>query len=368
MNMPTTAWAAPATAENAVQTAAAWPAPSRVALWRTMQLAVAVAGTMTFIVIGSVFATLPDMTASDRWKIAIEILCSRSAAAALQLLVLHVFALPRLAPRAWHILRFTCMVLLGTVGGVAPMMLMADVPSIRLGVMESTATGVWSTLFTSLLLAIFLVYQHGGQARSEEASRRLQQLQREQQAARRRLVEAQLQAMQARVDPQMFFDVLDGVQRLYATDPPRAEALLDELIVFLRAALPRLRSASSTLAQEIELAASYFRLQTLRSGAPAAVRITLPDALAARAFPAGVILPLLADAEAAAIEVDAQSGAGTDDVTVSLHAEHAPAPQVLAQVRETLAALYGSAATLECRESTAGAHVETRITLAHAAP
>ena len=69
------------------------------------------------------------------------------------------------------------------------------------------------------------------------------------QAARRRLVEAQLQAMQARVDPQMFFDTLDTVQRLYTSDPRRAEGLLDELIVFLRAALPRLRTASSTLAQ-----------------------------------------------------------------------------------------------------------------------
>jgi hypothetical protein len=38
---------------------------------------------------------------------------------------------------------------------------------------------------------------------------------------------------------------------------------------------------------------------------------------------------------------------------------------VLAQVRETLAALYGSAATVECRD-TAEAHIETRITIAHA--
>lgn len=366
--MPTSAWFTPAKAEAAVQTTAAWPAPSRATLRQAVQLAVAVAGTTTFIVMCGVFAAFPDMTASDRWQIALQILWSKSATVALQLPVLHLFALPHPAPRAPRILRFAGMVLLGTLGGAAPMMLLADVPSIRIGIMESAATGVWSTLFSSLLIATFLVYQHGGQAISEEASRRLQQLQREQQAARRRLVEAQLQAMQARVDPQMFFDVLDGVQRLYATDAPRAEALLDELIVFLRAALPRLRSASSTLAQELELAASYFRLQTLRSGAPAAVRITLPDALAGRAFPAGVILPLLTEAQTAAIEVDAPPGAGTDEIAVSLYAERAPAPRALAQVRETLSALYGSAARLECRAAAVGANVETRITLAHAAP
>ena len=367
MNMPTTDWATPAAAEHAVRTNAVRTPPSRGALWRAVQLGVAIAVTMALIRLGSIFAAFPDMTPTDRWQIVLEIIASWFANVGLQLAVLHIVILPQAAPRAVRILRFFGMVLLGTVGAAAPLMLLADVPSIRLGIVESTTTGTWSGLFDALLMATFLVYQHGGQARSEEASRRLQQLQREQQAARRRLVEAQLQALQARVDPQMFFDILESVQRLYATDAPRAEALLDELIVFLRSALPRLRSASSTLAQELELAASYFRLQTLRGGAPAVVRITLPDVLAARAFPAGVILPLLAEAQTAAIDVDAQPGAGTDDMVVSLHTGRAPAPRVLAQVRETLDALYGSAATVECRDTTADAHIETRITIAHAA-
>ena len=344
-----------------MQSTAARSARSRVEFWRAVQLGVAVACTTTVIIASNVFATFPDMTASDRWQLASQIFWSRSATVALQLPVLHFFALSHSAPRVLHLLRFAFMVLLGTIGGASPMLLMTDVASIRLGIMESTGTGVWSTLFGSLLLAAFLVYQHNGQARSDEAARRLQRLQREQQAARRRLVEAQLQAMQARVDPQMFFDVLDSVQRIYTTDAPRAEALLDELITFLRAALPRLRSASSTLAQELELAASYFRLQTLRGVAAVAVRITLPDALSARAFPAGVILPLLSEARTAAIEVNARPDA--DEVTVSLRAERAPAPRVLAQVHETLAALYGSAASLECRAADADASIETRITL-----
>lgn len=365
--MPATDRAAPAAAEQAVRSAAK-PPPSRVALWRAAQLAGAVTGVMAFIAISSVFAALPEMTPSDRWQIVLEIVASKFATVVLQLAVLHLAVLAPSAPCALHVLRFTCMVLLGTVVGALPLLLMPDAPSIRLGLVESATTGFWSALFQSLLMAVFLAYQHSAQQGSEEALRRLQQLQREQQAARRRLVEAQLQAVQARVDPPMFFDVLDGVQRLYATDAPRAEALLDELIVFLRAALPRLRSASSTLAQEFELAASYFRLQALRGGAPTAVRITLPDALATRAFPAGVILPLLSEAQAAAIEVDAQAGTGMDDITVSLHSGRAPAARALSQARETLAALYGSAATLECHAPAASAHIETRITLAHAAP
>lgn len=364
--MPPTHWATPAVAERSPRTNALQPVPPRLSLWRAVQLAVAIAGTLALIVISSIFAAVPDMTPSDRWRIAVEILAGQLAAVSLQLAVLRLAVLPQFAPPALRSLRFTCMVLAGTVGGTVPLMLPVDVPSIRLGIVESTTTGSWSALFQALLTATFLVYQHAGQARSEEASRRLQQLQREQRAARRRLVEAQLQSMQARVDPQMFFDVLDSVQRLYATDASRAEALLDELIVFLRAALPRLRSASSTLAQELELAVSYFRLQALRGGAPASVHITLPEALAPRAFPAGVILPLLSNAQSASIEVKAQPGVGADDITVSVNSERAPAPRALAQARETLAALYGSAARLECHEFTADTHVETRITLTHA--
>ena len=333
-----------------------------------MQLAVAVATAMVLIRMGGIFAAFPDMTPTDRWQIVLEITGSRFASVALQFAVMYLVLLPQPESRSQQGLQFLALVLLGTAGGAAPLMLLVDVPSIRLGIVESRTTGLWSSLFDALLMAIFLVYQRSGQSRSEAASRRLQQLQREQQAARRRLVEAQLQAMQARVDPQMLFDVLDRAQGLYTTDAPRAEALLDELIVFLRAAVPRMHSASSTLAQELELAASYFRLRKLRDGAPATARINLPAALASRAFPAGVILPLLSEAQTAAIDVDRRQNSGLDSITLSLHTGRVPGPRVLAQVRDTLAALYGSAATLECNGDAVASRVETRITIAHAAP
>jgi hypothetical protein len=343
---------------------AGWQQRHRATL-RTVQLGVAVAGTMAFIVTSNAFAAIPDMTWRDRSQLVLVIVASLFSVVALQLAVLRLMVLSRRAPRALRIVRYSVMVLLGTIANTFG--LLFDAAPLRLGVVESAVTGFWWSLFQSLLVATFLVYQHAGVARSEEASRRLRELQREQRAARRRLVEVQLQALQARVDPQMFFDVLDSVQRLYATDAPRAEALLDELIVFLRAALPRLRAVSSTLAQELELAASYFRLRSLRGDAQAGVHINLPDALAPRAFPAGVILPLLAEARTAAIDVHADPGAGRNDMSVSLRGERPPATQALQQVRATLAALYGSAATLECHATAAGANVETRITIAHAA-
>jgi len=64
--------------------------------------------------------------------------------------------------------------------------------------------------------------------------------------------------------------MLERVRALYAAEPERAEMLLEELIIFLRAVLPRLHSATSTVGQEIAAAAAYVRLRALAvaRGAP----------------------------------------------------------------------------------------------------
>jgi hypothetical protein len=60
--------------------------------------------------------------------------------------------------------------------------------------------------------------------------------------ANRNLLDSQLAAAHAVVDPESIFQKLDAIERIYGEDPARADALLDELIVFLRAAIPQLRS------------------------------------------------------------------------------------------------------------------------------
>ena len=60
--------------------------------------------------------------------------------------------------------------------------------------------------------------------------------------ATRKLLDSQLAAAHAVVDPEAVFGKLDAIERIYDEDPARGDALLDELIVFLRAAIPQLRS------------------------------------------------------------------------------------------------------------------------------
>ena len=60
--------------------------------------------------------------------------------------------------------------------------------------------------------------------------------------AQRSLLAAQLVARHAQVDPAFVLSTLEAIERRYEADPTGADVQLDELIAFLRAAIPRLRS------------------------------------------------------------------------------------------------------------------------------
>ena len=60
-------------------------------------------------------------------------------------------------------------------------------------------------------------------------------------AAHHRLLASRLRATQAEVDPAHVIDRLEWIGRAYEVDPDAADAELDELIRFLRDAIPRIR-------------------------------------------------------------------------------------------------------------------------------
>jgi hypothetical protein len=172
--------------------------------------------------------------------------------------------------------------------------------------------------------------------------------------AQRRTLESQLQALQARVEPMFLFGTLERIQQLYRSDAASGGAMLEDLIVYLRAALPHLRESSSSVAQEFTLARSW--LDIVGRAAHWHVDVHVGDAVPAARMPALVMLPLVqcAVGEAAAaslrLRLDAQlEGAHLRiGVTTSSGAfATAGGHPVLEQVAARLRALYGDAARLE---------------------
>lgn len=208
--------------------------------------------------------------------------------------------------------------------------------------------GLWSNAAMALIMRAWLI-----KSREEnQASKMLSGLRAEQVSARRRLVEGRLKAIQARVDPEFFFDMLESVQKMYAIDSSRAEQLLDELTTFLRAALPRLRTASSTVEQECDLARSFARLRALAGRGQSRLEVDIAPAVGAASFPPGVLLPLIDELLRATADADSVAIACLTNepirlsVTVQLTAAAQPSTDTLAVARATLLDLFGAAATL----------------------
>jgi len=170
-------------------------------------------------------------------------------------------------------------------------------------------------------------------------------------------IEAELKLMQAQVEPHFLFNTLASVQFLTETDPPQAGRLLGHLIGYLRAALPQLRAASTTLGKEAELARAYLNILQMRIGPRLAFDIDVPAELRDHPLPPNLLISLVENAikhgiEPAAaggtVSVTARRDGDTLVVTVAdtgrgLEAGGSTGGQGvgLSNIRERLAALYG---------------------------
>ncbi|OYQ36291.1 hypothetical protein CHU95_05540 [Niveispirillum lacus] len=80
----------------------------------------------------------------------------------------------------------------------------------------------------------------------------------------RRATDARLALMQAQVQPHFLFNTLANVRALVETGSPQALPVLDSLIAYLRAAVPRLNAAMGTLADEMGLVRAYLDIMAMR--------------------------------------------------------------------------------------------------------
>jgi two-component sensor histidine kinase len=181
--------------------------------------------------------------------------------------------------------------------------------------------------------------------------------------AQRREAELRLSVLAAQVEPHFLFNTLAGVRSAISTDPPRASEMIDRLVEYLRAAIPRLRSdgsAQATVGAQFEIVRAYLglmaarmpRLQFSVDAEPALLKACCPPlmliSLAENAVKHGVEMKI----GPAQIEVHAER---TEDGRLALVVEddgagfgvsQAGSGLGLSNIRERLAQLHGEAASL----------------------
>ena len=171
-------------------------------------------------------------------------------------------------------------------------------------------------------------------------------------AAQQNLVEGELRAMQARVDPELLFNSLVAIDDGYAQGVEQGQQRLDGLIRFLRAALPSDSAGTSTVAREQELVEAYVALLGQRTPDAAQLHVRVDPDTHGEQMPSMLLLPLVRWAlagqsvrhlrlriqrQAASLAIEVESDASKDAA--------APLDEI-ASVRQRLTQLYPQGAHL----------------------
>lgn len=185
-------------------------------------------------------------------------------------------------------------VILSSLFGVASLMLFGGVPEEALegpvAFLDFFVLKAWFryALTCGLFTAAYVSLRIADESAASE---------REAESVRARLVkrteEARLKVLQAQIEPHFLFNTLANVRRLYQTEPEAAETMLDSLMRYLGMALPQMRADSSTLGNEMRLAAAYLDIQRIRMGRRLAYEIDIPQELRDLPLPPMMLLTLV---------------------------------------------------------------------------
>jgi hypothetical protein len=182
------------------------------------------------------------------------------------------------------------------------------------------------------------------------------------QTVRQQAAEHRLRLLEAQLEPHMLFNTLANLRVLIGTDPPRAQAMLDRLIAYLRATLSGSRAAQHTLDAEFARITDYLELMQMRMGERLRMQFDLPEALRGRTVPALLLQPLVENCIKHGLEpavaggrIDVSARREQDDLVLVVRdtgiglGGGVPADAGrfgMAQIRERLATLYGARASL----------------------
>ncbi|HTW73315.1 MAG TPA: histidine kinase [Steroidobacteraceae bacterium] len=122
------------------------------------------------------------------------------------------------------------------------------------------------------------------------------------------LQRAQLRLLHAQIEPHFLFNTLSAVRALARSDRAATLAMLDNVIRYFEAALPRLREDEVPLGREMQLVDAYLGIYQVRMGSRLSYRITLPEELAGVRIPAMMLLTLVENALKHGINPTLQGG------------------------------------------------------------
>ncbi len=206
---------------------------------------------------------------------------------------------------------------------------------------------VWGTVWGGLVAFVYFKRR-----RDEELAAALHATQLAHVELKKKTLNSRLQLMQARIEPPFLLNTLQCIRDLYETDSSLANRMLDDLIVYLRAALPQMRTSTSTLGQEVRLAAAYLAIERTACRGAFDFAFDVPEPVGRSVFPPMTLLPLIgafvkaakkARQSGTSVHTHARARAGVLELSVEYAGSSFPAAHdVVASLTARLRALYGA--------------------------
>lgn len=176
----------------------------------------------------------------------------------------------------------------------------------------------------------------------------------------RRALDSRLRLLQSQVAPHFLFNTLANVRELVVSGSPQAATVLDSLVAYLRATLPRLDESATTLEDELKLVRAYLELMHVRMPDRLQFDVQVDPAALGLRCPPTTLLTLVENAVRHGIDPSEEGGrievrvgmregrchAEVIDTGVGLPSAGGESGTGLATLRERLQLVFGSDAQL----------------------
>jgi sensor histidine kinase YesM len=170
-------------------------------------------------------------------------------------------------PFDWMVLIAT-MIAIALTGSFAAILILAAVGVLHgAGIVATWLAGsLKASVVITLTFGIFVTLYESMRRRLDETTVALRTKERDEADARRLAAEAQLAAIESRVQPHFLFNTLNSIASLVHDDPAGAERMTGQLAALLRSSLDADRSPLVTVEEELRVVGAYLDIERVRFG------------------------------------------------------------------------------------------------------
>jgi signal transduction histidine kinase len=217
-----------------------------------------------------------------------------------------------------------------------------------------------ASLVVTLTFGIFVTIMESMRRRLDETTLALRTKERDEAEAHRLAAEAQLAALESRVQPHFLFNTLNSIASLVHEDPAGAERMTGQLAALLRSSLDSTSSPLVTVDEELQVVRDYLDIERVRFGERLRYTITIDDRARSAQVPRLAVQTLVENSVKYAVSsrreggrIDVRASANNGRVQISIaddgpgfDPEATPPGHGLALVRDRLAMTLGDRAAV----------------------